>query len=415
MMMTVTLQEMRSRHPVADPFPIARDTDAISRIRRSLDTVQGWIERNDYRGYDPGDGLTSWARPFTFGNLFAERVLQQVVWKSPINLRPVLGIRPLDSTKGRGFAAWGYFLRYASEGDESARAKGEACLTWLNENRSPNASGFCWGNHFDFSTRSGRMPAHQPTIVWSALIGQAFLTAFEATGESRWLESADRICEWILGIPRERTSTGTCLSYVEYEQSSIHNSNVLGAGLLARTWHHTSDERYLTIAHDAFRYTCSRQNADGSWFYGEEERYRWIDSFHTGYVLDSLKRYIDATGDGTFHENLDRGFDYYGRTFFENTGRPRYYNDRLWPIDIQCAAQAIDTFSFFSEGLDDFLERAVRVALWTIEHMQDRTGFFHYRRYPLVKSRTPYFHWGQATMFAALSRLSGKLGGGAIK
>jgi hypothetical protein len=406
-MQTRMLQAETSADSSSKATPVS--ADVLARIDASLGAVQAWIERNDYRGYDPGDGLTSWARPLTFGNLFAERVLQQIIWKSPVNLRPILGIKPLDSTKGRGFAAWGYFHRYAAEGDEAARAKGEACLAWLDENRSDSTDGYCWGNHFDFSTRSGRMLAHQPTIVWSGLIGQAFLTAFEVTRDLRWLESANQICSWILSIPRERTPVGSCLSYVEYEQSSIHNSNALGAGLLARTWRHVRDERYLAVARDAFLYTCSRQNPDGSWFYGEEDKYRWIDSFHTGYVLDSLKRYIDATGDDRFRSNLERGYDYYRRTFFDGAGRPQYYPNKAWPIDIQCAAQAIDTFSFFSADHDGALQFAICVALWTIANMQDRAGFFHYRQYPVMRSRTAYFHWGQATMFAALSRLRARI------
>jgi hypothetical protein len=49
------------------------------------------------------------------------------------------------------------------------------------------------------------------------------------------------------------------------------------------------------------------------------------------------------------------------------------------------------------------------VADWTIDNMQDRTGLFYYRQYPMIKARTPYFHWGQATMYKALATLLGKL------
>jgi hypothetical protein len=45
------------------------------------------------------------------------------------------------------------------------------------------------------------------------------------------------------------------------------------------------------------------------------------------------------------------------------------------------------------------------VAAWTIENMQDVSGYFFYRQYPLVKARTPMLHWGQATMFKALAHL----------
>ena len=383
--------------------------DAADRVARSLEAVRQWVERHDYKGYDPGDGLTSWARPLTFGNLFAERVLQQVIWKSPVNLRPILGVKPLESTKGRGFMAWGYLLQHRLDQSAETKAAALRCLQWLTDNRSEGHTGYCWGNHFDFSTRSGRMPAHQPTIVWTGLIGQAFLEAYEQTLDRRHLETAQEICAWILSIPRERTTSGTCISYVEYEQSSIHNSNALGAAMLARTWKHTGDPEYLEVAREAMLYTCSRQNPDGSWFYGEEPKYRWIDNFHTGYVLDSLKRYIDGTGDEAFQENLDRGQAYFRKTFFDASGRPRYYPDRAFPVDIQCAAQAIDTFSLFGDDDDQALDDAVRVALWTIDNMQDRRGFFHYRQYPMVTSRTPYFHWGQATTFKALAHLLWRL------
>ncbi|MFZ3374627.1 MAG: hypothetical protein WA183_03655, partial [Chthoniobacterales bacterium] len=74
-----------------------------------------------------------------------------------------------------------------------------------------------------------------------------------------------------------------------------------------------------------------------------------------------------------------------------------------YPVDIQCASQAIDTLCFFSEEHPEGLALAAKVAAWTIGQLQDPSGYFYYRKYPLVTSRTPYFHWGQATMFKALS------------
>jgi hypothetical protein len=183
------------------------------KLERSIGLVQAWVEERGYKGYDPGDGLTSFLRPLAFGNLFAERILQQAIWKSPINIRPLVGVVPLESTKGRGFMAWGYTLLHQATGDEVCREKARECLKWLDEAREPGYAGHCWGNHFDFSTRSGCMKARTPTIVWSGLIGQAFLAAYEQWQEQGFLDIADSICRWILTLPRERTSCGTCLSY----------------------------------------------------------------------------------------------------------------------------------------------------------------------------------------------------------
>ncbi len=383
---------------------IRRSTES-DLFERSRAAVQKWVEERDYKGYDPGDGLTSFLRPFTFGNIFAERILQQAIWKSPWNVRPLVGVKPLDSTKGRGFMAWGYLLLFKSTGEPIWREKAFACLDWLRANKTKASPFYCWGNHFDFSSRSGRIPAHQPTIVWSGLIGQAFLEAYEQTHESRFLEVASSICDWILTLPREETETGFCISYVPFAQFSIHNSNMLGAALLARTWKHVGKPAYLTAARAAMLYSCSRQMKDGSWWYGEHPKYHWIDNFHTAYNLDCLKRYLQSTGETRFQSHLDRGHRYFVDTFFEDSGCPRYYHNNKYPVDIQCASQAIDTLCFFSEEYPDDLALAEKVARWTIQNMQDHTGYFHYRQYPALTSKTPYFHWGQATMFKALAHL----------
>jgi rhamnogalacturonyl hydrolase YesR len=375
------------------------------KLRQSLDKLLGWIERADYRGYEPFDGLSSPLRALTFDNLMLERLLQQTVRQSPVNLRPLLGIKPQESTKGRGYMAWGYLQMYRSTGDAAYRDKAIQCLDWLDRHKAPGYAHHSWGNHFDFSSRVGKLPRFEPIIVWTSLIGQAYLDAFEILGEKRFLDIAESICAWILDVPRERTTTGTCLSYVAFEQRSIHNSNMLGAAMLARTARLTGRTDDLAVAREAMRYSCSRQRPDGSWYYGEQADHHWIDNFHTGYNLDSLRVYLESSGDERFRENLGRGFAFYRGSFFEASGRPKYYHDRAYPIDSQCASQAVETLSQFAETEAGALDLAIRVADWTIDHMQDRKGFFYFRKYPLLTARTPMLHWAQATTFRAFALL----------
>ncbi len=380
-------------------------SDLRRKFENSVVRVGHWVEDRDYKGYDPGDGLNSFLRPLTFGSTLGQRILLQLVWKSPVNVRPLIGIRPMESTKGRGYMAAGYLLRYKCTGDPVQKVKAISCLDWLVANKAPGHEGYAWGNHFDFVTRSGTNPAGSPIIVWTSLIGHAFLEAYEQTKEARFLDVARGICTWILKLPREQTANGSCLSYVPFKQSSIHNSNMLGAGMLAATWKHTGEPELLEVARSAMRYSCSRQREDGSWWYGEDPKYHWIDSFHTGYNLDSLKRYIDSTGGTEFSASFASGLRYFRDIFFESDGTPRYYHDKTQPIDIQCAAQAIETLAFCAESDPACLPLAMRVAEWTVDHMQDRDGHFYFRRYPLMTARTPYIHWGQATMFKALATL----------
>jgi hypothetical protein len=95
--------------------------------------------------------------------------------------------------------------------------------------------------------------------------------------------------------------------------------------------------------------------------------------------------------------------------FFEEDGKPKYYHNRLYPVEIQCASQAIETSACFALEDPSSLDLGKKVAKWTIENMQDQSGFFYYRVHPVIKAKIPMLHWGQATMFKALALLLQKL------
>jgi len=378
-------------------------------IEDSLNRVERWVEKHNYRGYEPFDGLSSWFRPLAFGNLFAERLLLQLIRQCPLNLRPLMGVTPKESTKGRGYMASGYLIRYRTTGNSEYLRKAESCLDWLNDHKAAKFVHHSWSNHFDFASRGGSYTKDDPIIVWTSLVGFAYLDGYEQTSNSSWLNIADSVCRWIMDLPREKTARGDCISYFAHAQSSIHNSNMLGAAMLARTAKHTGNREYVDVARSAMEYSCTRQLVDGSWWYAEAPKYHWIDNFHTGYNLDSLRSYIESTGDETWRPNLRKGMAFYKAHFFEENGCPKYYHDRRYPVDSQCAAQSIETLAIFSAEDPDCFELAVNVARWTIQNMQSGDGHFFYRLYPFIKAKTPMLHWAQATMYKALALLLHRL------
>jgi rhamnogalacturonyl hydrolase YesR len=382
---------------------------SLDDVRQSLDQVCSWVEDHEYRGYEPFDGLSSWARPLTFRNLMAERILQQLIRQSPINLRPLMGISQKDSTKGRGYMAWGYLILYRALQTPDLLQRATSCLEWLDMHKVARFKDHSWSNHFDFSSRGGSYTKDDPIIVWTALIGHAYLEAFECTGNEWFLDIAKSVARWIIKLPREMTNSGLCISYVADCQSSIHNSNMLGASLLARTARHTGDSVYLEVARQAMQYSCSRQLPDGGWWYAEAPMYHWIDNFHTGYNLESLHVYMEATGDTSYRKNFDDGLRFYKAHFFEPSGRPKYYHSKTYPVDIQCIAQSIDTLALVSDYDPPSLDLACHIAEWAIRNMQDHKGYFYYRQYPLIKAKTPMLHWGQGTMYKGLARLFSRL------
>jgi rhamnogalacturonyl hydrolase YesR len=386
----------------------SQDSNAVlkARIFESIERLSHWLEENDYRGYDTFDGLSApFLRPLTFDNKYLRIVLQQSVRRFPLNLRPMLGIHKKHSSKGMGFLARGFVRLHKTTGDPVWANKAEFALQWLIDNQLPSYSGACWGNHFDYQSRGSYIPKGLPTVVWTSLIGHAFLDAYDHFQEERYLQVAVSACEHIVrdldAFPEEE---GVCISYVPGKDSRVHNANTLGASLLARTYSHTRNESYRELAKKAMQYTAHHQRPDGSWYYAE--RARWVDNFHTGYVLDCFKYYAEGTGDHSFDETLMKGYEYWKNTFFLSDGTPRYYNYKTLPLDIQCGSQAIDTLLFFHNLDPKSVKLAAQVAQWTITNMQDPSGYFYYRRYSSwLVNKTPTLHWGQATMMSALAGL----------
>ena len=378
-----------------------------SEARKSIKKLDGWVQRAGWKAYDTFDGLSSpYARLFTWEHPFLKQVWQQAVRRIPVNLRPVLGIKPEISTKAMGFFARGYLTLYQTYGDSADLEKAIFCLDWLMANRSAGFKGYCWGNHFDYQSRDGNISRGTPTIVWTGLIGHAFLDAFDALGDEQYLAVATSACDFILDeLGWLEQGEGVCFQYYPDANILIHNANMIGASLLVRVNSISSRPRYLEMGEQAIRFTVYHQTEEGSWYYGAGKKWGWIDSFHTGYVLEALHTFCRFTGLVEYEEYLHKGYDYFIETFFEADGTPRYYDRKSRPIDIQCASQGIQTLVNLRELHSQSVAVASKVTTWTIANMQDKTGYFYYRKYPLVTNKTPTLHWGQATMFAALSVL----------
>ena len=114
---------------------------------------------------------------------------------------------------------------------------------------------------------------------------------------------------------------------------------------------------------------------------------------------------MDYSGDYGHLPVLKKAYNFFIESFFENKTVPKYYHNRTYPIDIQCCSQSIETLVKLKDYNSNSLDIAYNVALWTIENMQDPTGYFYFRKYPGFYNKTETLHWGQATMFSALSSL----------
>ena len=156
------------------------------------------------------------------------------------------------------------------------------------------------------------------------------------------------------------------------------------------------------MAGQSIKACCAGQRQDGAWVYGMLPVQNWVDSFHTGYNLDALIAYQELTGDRQYNTYIEKGFDYYIRHFFEPDGTPKYFDDKMYPIDIHCPGQLFVTLARLHK-YDEYASLAESVLNWTILKMQDKKGYFYYQLKPSFSSKISYMRWSNAFMFNAMS------------
>jgi hypothetical protein len=182
----------------------------------------------------------------------------------------------------------------------------------------------------------------------------------------------------------------------------VHNANVLGASLLIRLAGVTGDGELRRLAHESLAYTLDCQHPDGSWTYAEREGSRWVDSFHTGFVLQAIHTFL-ACGEGEqYRDAFDRGVAFYADRFFLEDGTPKYYADQVYPVDIHSPAQALAFFPLLGEAHRSL---SLRIARWLFDYMRAPEGYFYFRYLPGFTNRIPYIRWGQAWTLHGLTTL----------
>lgn len=371
--------------------------------RQVFDKLLAHCQEEDWAGYDPYDALNS--KLLKRLPLMRSRVprlaLTQLLKRSPINFRKLLLVPKTQNPK-----ALGLFLSALGRLPDSITPANAAdyLLDRLIALRAPGHSYWCWGYSFPWQTRTFLVPAGAPNLVATVFAANALLDLYEQRQDAKLLGIAESAADYLLNGLYWTEGKVASFSYPSPEfRSRTHNANFLAAALLCRVARHTGESRLLGPALKAARYSASRQNADGSWYYGEGPSQRWIDNFHTGYNLCALQALSrDAVVD-EFDSHIQGGFRFYRTRFFREDGAPRYFHDRTYPIDIHCVAQSIITLLAF--GSQEDIQLAHSVFDWAVDHLWDASGFFYYRVLRPCTIRTSYMRWSQAWMLLALAKL----------
>ncbi len=387
----------------------------MSTINKSFNRLKIYCEAENFSGWDPYDGLNSKifkATPLKNWDL-ARLAWIQGFKRSPINFRKLFFVPKQHNAKGIGLFLNGYcnLYRLAEKGNTKFGTKEQILkqiielADLLLQMQNNNYSGACWGYNFDWQARRLFLfPAYTPTVVATTFCASALFEAFEITKEKKYLNTALSTSSFILNdLNRTQTENGFILSYSPLKgNDTVYNASLLGAKTLSYCYHYTGNEEYKSMACQIIKAACSGQEADGSWVYGLLPTQQWKDSFHTGYNLDALYHYEKFCKDKQFSDYIDKGFEFYINHFFLSDGTPKYYHNKIHPIDIHCPGQLWVTLVVMNK-FEENKELAEKVLKWTLQNMQDPKGFFYYQIKKGVSSKIPYMRWSNAFMFNALT------------
>ncbi|MCK7489956.1 MAG: hypothetical protein MZU79_06870 [Anaerotruncus sp.] len=104
-----------------------------------------------------------------------------------------MGIKP-QADQGAGLYGLGLSADVPFNGRSDLKKNGQ-CLDWLDRNKAPAMP--IAGGITSISPAASKLTRFEPIIVWTGLIGQAYLDAYEILGDEQFLKIAESICAWI--------------------------------------------------------------------------------------------------------------------------------------------------------------------------------------------------------------------------
>jgi rhamnogalacturonyl hydrolase YesR len=391
---------------------------------KALLALKIYCEEEGFKGWDPYDGLNSklfQLSPFKFWNI-ARFILIQGLKRSPYNLRKLLLVPKGYNPKALALFLSAYCNLYllAKQGDVrfgSLKVLSERITQLANllvSLKNDSYSGSCWGYNFDWQSRAFFLPSNTPTVVVTSFAVEALLSAYEITGNDKYLNtalsSANFVCDDLNRI--QKPGGYFMFSYSPLDHQAVYNATLLGSKILSLIYAYTDDSSIKYLAQKSVYSVCEYQNDNGSFPHSDQVGNSWRDSFHTGFKLESLEAYRTLCHDNSVQTAIESGFEYWVSNYFDtDTGFAFYYDRAKSPdlVDLHCAGQALATFYKLGK-VDEYVSLVDKIAQWPIDNMQSDNGYFYFQIVRNKINKIPYMRWPNAWMLYGLSYfLLGKL------
>ena len=361
----------------------------------------------DFSGYDPFDLLNS---SLLSSTPLYQSELVRLAWlqmgkRLPINLRPLLLVPQKRNPKGIGLFIFGLIQDFHRTGESKYLQDARLLADWLLTERCDVGlwGHSCWGYHFDWQARAFYVPVGKPNMITSCYIARALHELGQVSGEPRYTDISLDTAKFISTYLYTESDGRRFYAYIPGERAFVHNASLWGAAWCAFAGKQLNDTQMLEQAIAVALQSVLEQASDGSWVYGARYHHQFIDGFHTGYNLEALRLLLDVCGMVEFDESVQKGYHYYVHNFFEADGTAKYFNNKVYPIDMHSVAQAVFTLIKVGGKKEDIAlcDKVIRRGIELL-YMSDKSRFV-YQKNRLMTNRINYTRWTQAWAYAALT------------
>lgn len=370
-----------------------------------LQAVLQFARDREYTGYDYADGMSSeFLRVLPIDNKWVNIAVQETIKRAPINLRPLFLVEQRQSFKGSALFALANVS--ASRLTDSPRYMCEAIrlADWLLDHGNDGYAGYCGGHQHPYQDLDRKKIAGEPSVVSTSYAVRALLTTADETGIVEYGEAAATAPDFLFDdLEYRETNDGAHIRYRpdDHIDAVTLNANALGARMLVDIYARRGGEALLERAQSILDYVVSKQIDASGWMYREPSSasHLSMDSFHNGFIIESLLRYREVTETTRYEPALRDALHFYRRVLFDDGGAPNWDESNAYPRDIHAAAQGIVVFSLLGDrGF------ASRILDWTVKNLYAGNGRFYYQQRRVYTKQFTLMRWCQAWMAYALAR-----------
>lgn len=352
---------------------------------------------SEFKGIDPYDFASSKIK-------LPHAILSKVSFLnkiSPINFRPILGIKETENTKSNALFLNSLVLTDAKNYNEEI----ELLFTGLIRNKSLEFTEYSLGFAFEMALKRYNSGPGKTSLIISLFAMFAFFDYYKVDKNEKILELIKSF-EILLDKTWMKFEDDTSLwySYLHDKKDEVYNATAKVGRFYALYYEIYPSKPIKIKLGKILNYLESVQSNDGSWGYSVKNPY--VDNFHTAFILESIHQIHNIVKTQASENMFNKGLgDYIENCFKGDT--PLHFHVKHYPRDIRSKiiktevrdiANAIILFSKI--GMVEKAEAILKVAFKTFYDEPNR--YFYFFENSLFMSRINFIRW-QAWMSLAIA------------